>query len=189
MRVDRHASHRCEPAPTLNSAGGRERRTSDKSANGQESPGLLSRSMALPSASGLSQRAPQLLRPAIAEQIRAPDAAKARAKAPSPGGPGILTFDPDKIAYDADRHAVQFPASDGRRGIICEISLAALMSLAAADRPETKDESLIAMYRRLGAKIRKIAQWKYLAGSLEPDGRILVATADLHGRCDQPPKI
>jgi hypothetical protein len=187
MRVDRHASRGLEPAPALNSAAARQSGASDMSANDREPTRLVSCPITPSPAPASSQRLPQLPPTGVTAQIRSPAVVARRAKVPSPGRSTILTFDSDRVAYDADRHAVQFPASDGSGRIICEISLAALMSMAAAETPEMRDESLIAIYRRLGAKIRKIATWKYLAGELGPDGRIVVATADLHGRCDQPP--
>jgi hypothetical protein len=103
-------------------------------------------------------------RPAAREQL-----AVTRAE---PALVGIL----DDAAYDPEHHAIDFRLLDGGRAVACELSLAALQSLAATG---TNGESVIATFRQLAERVRRIAAWKYAAGQLEADGRLRISTADL----------
>jgi hypothetical protein len=85
----------------------------------------------------------------------------------------------DGAAYDSNRHAVEFRLLDRDRLVGGELSLAALQSLAATEPGGGIDDSLIATFRRLADAVRRIAEWKYGAGRLEPDGRLQIATPDL----------
>jgi Protein of unknown function (DUF1488) len=82
----------------------------------------------------------------------------------------------DNVAYDPEHHAIEFHLLDGGGAVACELSLAALQGLAATGMA---GESVIATFRQLAERVRRIAAWKYAAGQIEPDQRLRIATADL----------
>lgn len=90
---------------------------------------------------------------------------------------GELTFDARKAMYDGDRDIVRFWAADGEKRVPCGVTHEAL-----ADYTRSvvggRDAS-VALYRTHAAKVHDVAQRKYRAGQLEPDGGILVMSADL----------
>jgi Protein of unknown function (DUF1488) len=91
-----------------------------------------------------------------------------------------LTFEPARVRYDSDRDVVRFMALDGLAMVRCAVSREALMDKARSTH--ATDEDLVDIYIIHADEIQQIAERKYVANKTEPDGLILVTTADLKGR-------
>ena len=85
-----------------------------------------------------------------------------------------LTFPAPEENYIPDRAVVVFWGQDGDKRIRCEISREALDDHFGGDG---KDK--LEIFRANRAAIEQEARKKYLAGRTEPDGAVLIRTADL----------
>ena len=94
------------------------------------------------------------------------------------GGAMALTFEPARTQYDADRDIVRFMGMDGVLMVRCAVSREALMDKARSTL--ATDEDLVDIYIFHADVIQQIAVRKYAAQQTEPDGLILVKTADLN---------
>jgi hypothetical protein len=125
---------------------------------------------------------PALIRPlGAAPEATPPGLGRRPAAGEQPVAPAepALVLVLDDAAYDPEHHAIHFRLFDGSRAAACELSLAALQSLAATEAAAGSEESLIAAFRRLADPVRRIVEWKYAAGRLESEGRLQIETADL----------
>ena len=83
---------------------------------------------------------------------------------------------PDK-QYDFDRDAVLFPARTAEGEVRCAIRREALMDHFEA-RGASK-RALIAAFRAHRPEIEDLAERKFAARKLEPDGSILITSTDV----------
>jgi transcriptional regulator with XRE-family HTH domain len=86
-----------------------------------------------------------------------------------------LSFPEPDARYDTIGEAVRFWGHNGTRRVRCAISREALDDHY---KPERKDK--VKMFEAHREAIEHEARRKFLAGQLEPDGSILIRTADLY---------
>lgn len=84
-----------------------------------------------------------------------------------------LTFAAPEETYNRNRGVVIFWGHDGERRVRCEISREALDDHSEADNKDT-----LKAFRTDRRAIEEIARGKYLAGHAEPDGSVLIRTAE-----------
>jgi fido (protein-threonine AMPylation protein) len=87
-----------------------------------------------------------------------------------------LRFPEREERYDFDRGVVMFWGHDGEIRVGCAISREAL-----DDHFQGDDKNKLEVFRANRRVIEQDARRKYLAGETEPDGSILIRTADLEG--------
>ena len=86
----------------------------------------------------------------------------------------MLVFtDPESRSDASD--TIVFWGQDGETRILCRISRAALAD-HFSDRDRLRPKAAFKKYRR---DIEALARRKYLSGQLEPDGSVLIRTADV----------
>ena len=86
-------------------------------------------------------------------------------------------LDQDYVRHDPSREAVLFRATlDGKR-VNCAVSREALNDLTRSSHSQA--EQLIEAYRSNISKIATVAERKARANWFEPDGSVLVQTADV----------
>jgi len=85
-----------------------------------------------------------------------------------------LTFPAPEERYVFDRLVVAFWGRDGKNRVRCEISREAL-----DDHFHGDDKDKLEVFRANRPVIEREARRKYLAGSTEPDGSVLIRTGDL----------
>lgn len=85
-----------------------------------------------------------------------------------------LVFPDSDARYDGVRDVVLFWGQDGSKRVRCAISREALDDHY---KPERKDK--LKVFEANRNAIEQEARRKYLAGTLEPDGSILIKTADI----------
>jgi hypothetical protein len=91
-----------------------------------------------------------------------------------------LTFRDAASTYDAGRRVLWLSAWDGWKPVRCAVSRDALVDKARLTH--AADEDLVDIYITHADEIQRIAARKYAAKQTEPDGFILVKTADLNRR-------
>jgi hypothetical protein len=167
-------------------------RTDRHAAQGPSAKPALLRPLAAPglgwNSEGSKRRAAEAAADAALPDLAWRSAARRQPVAP----PAALVLLLDGAVYNPERHAVEFRLLDRDRLVGGELSLAVLQNLAAiepAASDESNDESIVATFRRLAEPVHRIAEWKYAAGRLTPEGRLQITTADLidfHGRRTAP---
>jgi Fic family protein/transposase-like protein len=85
-----------------------------------------------------------------------------------------LTFPDPEESYDTGRDVVVFWGSDRDQRIRCAISREALDDNFGGD-----NRNKVEVFRENRPAIEQIAQRKYLSGRVEPDGTVLIRTADI----------
>ncbi|MGC2621258.1 MAG: DUF1488 family protein [Acidobacteriaceae bacterium] len=85
-----------------------------------------------------------------------------------------LIFPTPEERYDASRDAVVFSGQDRTQRIRCAISREALDDHFGGDQKNKLD-----VFRKHIQAIEEIARRKYLSGHVEPDGTVLIRTADI----------
>lgn len=90
---------------------------------------------------------------------------------------GLLRF-PDKAQFDRSSDAILFHAEDGDKPVLCILTAEAMRDWAVRQHMDARQplEIWIACRHRAEA----IAQVKYKEGRLEPNGRVVVTTAELN---------
>jgi transcriptional regulator with XRE-family HTH domain len=86
----------------------------------------------------------------------------------------VLVFPDTRTSFDQLRDVVLFHGQDGDKEIRCAISREAL-----ADHFGGNEQDPSKTFRANRARIEHEARRKYLAGKTEPDGAVLIRTADL----------
>lgn len=87
----------------------------------------------------------------------------------------VLTFPDPEPRYDSINETVRFWGHDGTRRVLCSITRDALDDHY---KPERKDK--LKAFEAHRAAIEQEARRKFLAGTIEPDGSVLVVTTDLY---------
>ena len=91
-----------------------------------------------------------------------------------------LTFYSDRAVYDANQELVMFMAMDGAILIRCAVSRDALLERVRNRGVQAKE--LLAAYRSKADAVHRIAQHKYSAREVGPDGLVVVFSGDLNRR-------
>ena len=91
-----------------------------------------------------------------------------------------LTFDPNLAVYDPNQELVMFMAMDGAVLIRCAVSRDALLSRVQNRAVEARE--LLEAYRSKADAVHRIAQHKYSAREVGPDGVVVVFSGDLNLR-------
>lgn len=86
-------------------------------------------------------------------------------------------IDPQRAAYDFDGGRVNFYAEDGGNRVLCAVTEEALQDLTNTHTLEP--EALVALYRGNSDIIAAIAEEKYRARNINPDGYVVVTSADV----------
>ncbi len=85
-----------------------------------------------------------------------------------------LDFQREEPVYHPSRMVVTFQAVDDAKKIACAISREALEDHFGGNRRDP-----VAAFKANRVAIEQLARRKYLRGELEPDGSVLIRTADL----------
>ena len=91
-----------------------------------------------------------------------------------------MTFGAGKPVYDVGRGVVLFVALDGALMVRCAVSREALMDKAGVS--EATDAEVADIFVTHADRIQAVAFRKYEAKHFEPDGSVLIKTADLNRR-------
>jgi hypothetical protein len=89
-----------------------------------------------------------------------------------------LTFDANCAVYDPNQELVMFMAMDGAILIRCAVSRDALLDRVRNRGVQAKE--LLEAYRRKADTVHRVAQHKYAAREVSPDGIVVVFSGDLN---------
>jgi hypothetical protein len=95
-----------------------------------------------------------------------------------------LTFEPERLIYDASERLIRIFAIDGPKLIACAVSKAALIALE--DDALAGPYAMAITYRRNRNLIREIAERKYRAGQYESCGGVVIRLVDIADRLEGP---
>jgi hypothetical protein len=96
----------------------------------------------------------------------------------------VLTFEPERLIYDATERLIRIFAIDGPTPIPCAVSRAALVALE--DDALARLHAMTITYRRNRHLIREIAERKYQAGQFESCGSVVIRLVDISDHLEGP---
>ncbi|RYD85874.1 MAG: DUF1488 domain-containing protein [Sphingomonadales bacterium] len=88
-----------------------------------------------------------------------------------------FVFDPNRAAYDGSVDTVSFYAEANGRPIACSVSREAL--LHHARKSGGSGEELLNIFHDNSSAVGRLAKRKFETNALEPNGSILIRSADL----------